>query len=147
MEWNFPIEQVDNETIKIVSKDFNLSPWTYNIRLGSKWHNVFIDGPIIKFNRSISYYFKEVENQQLDHDIDKIKLQPSCNITLDLFEYKKLQKIDRINPGSAIAPVMPVDDERMNNLEKELNQKQKQILLLSSKLDNLENLLKRSLGL
>ena len=147
MEWNFPIEKVDDETIKIVSDNFNLSPWMYSVRLGQKWHNVFIDGPIIKFNRSISYYFKEVENQQLEYDINEIKLQPSCSIALDLFEYKKLQKIDRINPGSAIAPMLPVDDERMNNLEKELNQKQKQILMLSSKLDNLETLLKRSLGL
>lgn len=147
MEWNFPIEKVDDETIKIVSDNFNLSPWLYSVRLGRKWHNVFIDGPVIKFNRSISYYFKEIENQQLEYDINENKFHPSCSISLDLFEYKKLQKIDRINPGSAITPVIPVDDERMNNLEKELNQKQKQILLLSSKLDNLEILLKRSLGL
>jgi hypothetical protein len=143
MEWNFPIEKVDNETIKIVSNDFNLSPWTYNVRLGSKWHNVFIDSPIIKFNRSISYYFKEVENQQLDHDIDKIKLQPSCNITLDLYEYKKLQKIDKIKPGlplPSVEPIMPVMPTDTSKLEKDL-------LQLTKKVEYLENLIKRTFGM
>lgn len=152
MEWTFTIEKIDNDTIKIVDETFNLSPWTYSVKLGSKWHNIFIDSNIVKFRRDIDYYFKEVDNQPIQYDEitnEKIPKKYTCTITIDLFEYKKLEKIDKINPGQAIAPMMPgnIDVVRLEKLEKDLNQKQKQLIMLSSKLDNLENLLKKTLGL
>jgi len=152
MEWEFTIEQIDNETIKITDMSFNLSPWVYAVKLGAKWHNVFIDGPIIKFKRDISYYFNEVNRQPTIYDSiteEEVPKKYICKVALDLYEFKKLEKIDKINPGSAIAPCMPgsIDIDRMEKLEKELNQKQKQLIMLSSKLDNLENLLKKTLGL
>jgi hypothetical protein len=150
MEWVHNIELVDDETIKIIDNDFNLSPWVYSVKLGSKWHSVFIDSPIIKFRRYIKYYFDEVDRQHPIIDTitgEEIPKKYTCIIALDLYEYKKLQKIDKLIPGCVIAPITPEDNSRLEHLEKEILQKQKQILLLSSKMDNLENLIKRSLGL
>ena len=143
MEWEYDIQFVDENTIKIIDENFNLSPWVYSIQLGCKWHSVFIDDRIIKFNRNIKYYFDEVDRQELNDSTTSKKYK--CKIVLDLYEFKKLQKIDKIIPGSVIAPILPGDNS-LEKLEKDLMQKQKQIALLSSKLDNLENLLKKSIG-
>ena len=146
MERIFAVELVTNNKVKILD-DFNLSPWNYNVNINNKWYNIYIDGSEIEFPKDISKYFEEVEERNKERNDNKII--PTIKITLDLIEYKKLEKIDKINPGSAVAPCMPgnFDNERLEKLEKELSQKQKQLIMLSSKLDNLENLLKKSLGL
>ena len=150
MEYDFEIQKIDNSTVKLIGP--NLSPWQYCVRLGSKWHNVFIENNICKFNRDIDYYFKEVDNGPPIIDLEtkeEIPKKYTCKVSIDLFELKKLQKIDKINPGyvEPMAPMMPEDNERMSKLEEEIKLKTKQLHLVSSKLDNLENLLKKSLGL
>ena len=145
MEQIYSVELVEKNKVKILD-NFNLSSWTYNVYLGNKWYNIYIDGNIIEFPKDISKYFSDIEEQNKDRNDNKIT--PTIKVCLDLLELKKLEKIDKILPGQAIAPCMPGGDiERMEKLEKELNQKQKQLIMLSAKLDNLENLLKRSLGL
>jgi len=146
MEQTFKIEQLTDTKIKIVDH-FNLSPWTYSIRLGGKWFYQFIDSPEIELNRNVSKYFEDIKefNKLNPDNIDT----PVIIVSLDLNEYKKLKKIDKLNPGSSIiSPAIPGGDlDRMEKMETELNRKQKQLLMLSTKLDNLENLLKKSLGL
>jgi hypothetical protein len=148
MEWYFNVEQIDDTKIKILD-DFNLSPWNYSVKVGSKWHNIFIDSPILVFNRSIQYWFDEIKNQPIKYGENNEQLTPNPKIliTLDLIEYKKLQKIDNIKIGGGIiTPTMPPSED-VEILKNQLNLKQKQIVILNSRLDNLENLLKKSLGL
>ena len=145
MDRTLAIEMVDNTTVRIMD-DFQISPWSYSVLLNNKWYQIYLDSNIIKFPRDISSYFLMIE--ELNKTRQDNKIIPVVKICLDLLELKKLEKIDKINPGQAIAPVMPgQDNERLEKLEKELQQKQKQLIMLSSKLDNLENLLKKSLGL
>lgn len=146
MEWTFKIEQLTDTKIKIID-NFDLSAWSYSVRVGLKWYSVFIDSPEIELNRNISKYFLEIkEYNEANPDNQKI---PEICVSIDLNEYKKLCRIDKLNPGSAIvSPTMPFGDvERLEKLEKELNMKQKQLVMLSTKMDNLENLLKKSIGL
>lgn len=145
MDRTLAIEMIDNVSVRILD-DFKISPWSYAVLLNNKWYQIYLDSNIITFPRDISSYFLMID--ELNKTRQDNKIIPVVKICLDLIELKKLEKIDRINPGQAIAPVMPSDDvERLEKLEKELNQKQKQLIMLSSKLDNLENLLKKSLGL
>ena len=142
MEHILKIELVDKNKVKIINP-INLSPWTYNICLNNKWYNLFIDSEIIEFPKDISNYFSIIEEYNKDREDNKI--DPTIKICLDLIELKKLEKIDKIKIGSDIAPIMP--DDRIDKIEKELIQKQKQFIMLNTKLENLENLFKKSLGL
>lgn len=147
MELDLKISYVDEKTIKIIDK-FDLSPWMYTVIIGGKYMNVFIDNDIITLNNNIKWYFELIElHNENPLNVDNQQV-PMMKVTLDLNEFKKLKKIDSIKPGSGIiAPTMPDDSERIQKLETDLGMKQRQLLMLSSKLDNLENLLKRSLGL
>lgn len=146
MERNYNIELVSNNKVKIIDV-LNLSPWNYSVLLNNKWYNLYIDSNILEFPRDISSYFLTIDDLNKNRES---KIYPTVKICLDLIELKKLEKIDQLKPGQSIIPVMPnssIDVEKLEKLEKELNQKQKQLIMLSSKLDNLENLLKKSLGL
>ena len=146
MERIFTVELIEKNKVRIID-EYDLSPWSYNVLINNKWYNLYLESNIIEFPKDVSSYFLMIEDlnkNRLDN-----KISPTIKVCLDLLELKKLEKIDRINPGSAVVPCMPGvgDVERMEKLEKELNQKQKQLIMLSSKLDNLENLLKKTLGL
>jgi len=144
MDRTLAIEMVDNCTIKIID-DFDISPWSYAVLLNNKWYQIYLDSNIIKFPRDISSYFLMID--ELNKTRNDNKIIPVVKICLDLLELKKLEKIDKINPGQSVVPIMPEqNNERLDKLEKQLEQKTKQLIMLSSKLDNLENLLKKSLG-
>lgn len=140
MEWTFEAEKINDTTIKIISEEFNLSPWTYNIRIGNKWFILFVDNREINFNRIITHHFNN-EEKLLVH------------FTIDINEYKKLNKIN-MSSGSGFGSGSSSDSsETIEKLEKSILLKTKQIDLLNIRIEQLENkylslekLLKNSLG-
>ncbi len=143
MEYDYKIKKIDDTSVELLGEP-KLSQWEYTVKLGEKWHNVFIDNNIVKFKRDINYYFNKIDIQpeQKDDEGNVIPKVYKCTVSIDLHELKKLQKIDnQVSGGSSN------NDEKIKKIEEELKLKTKQINLLSSKIDNLENQIKKTFGL